>query len=100
MTLKSWRIDTGNDGPLVYADKRMALDVAIKTIVDNRLYRLPIIQEQENLVLGMVNIEDLFQFFFDNFIGEEELYEQAFCEIEMGTYHEDMTLCPTSYSIK
>jgi CBS domain-containing protein len=93
MTLKTWRMETNKDFPLVSADKHMTLDVAVKKIVENKLHRLPIVEEQDNLILGMVNIEDLFSFFFENFIGEEQLFDNQFSEVGIGT--KDIITIPT-----
>jgi hypothetical protein len=68
-------------------------------IAENKLHRLPIIEEDANLVLGMINIEDLFQFFFENYIGEEEIYQKPFSEITMGTYGYSIQTCLSTSSV-
>ena len=71
ITLKEWRFLTGKEGPLIYAACTINLRSAVQIIGKNRLHRLPIIDDKENRILGIINIGEVFTFFYDNFIGQE-----------------------------
>ncbi|OMJ91930.1 hypothetical protein SteCoe_5354 [Stentor coeruleus] len=96
-TLESWRQENSQNG-LHFVTPDDNLFIATKKLKENRLHRIPIIDQKENMVLGILSIEAVLRFFVDNYVSNSSLFDVSMQEFSIGTSGSIIT-APSNYSL-
>jgi CBS domain-containing protein len=96
-TLESWRQENSQNG-LHFVTPDDNLFIATKKLKENRLHRIPIIDQKENMVLGILSIEAVLRFFVDNYVSDSSLFDVSMQEFSIGTSGTIIT-APSNYSL-
>ena len=83
-TLESWSHEI-SQSELLYVKPDDNLLIATKTLRENRLHRIPIIDKKENMVLGILSIESVLRFFVENYVADSSLFDVSMDEFTLGT---------------
>jgi 5'-AMP-activated protein kinase, regulatory gamma subunit len=83
-TLEIWRQECLQT-ELLYVNPDDNLLIATKTLKQNRLHRIPIIDKKETMVLGILSIEAILRFFVENYIADSSLFDVSMAEFSIGT---------------
>jgi 5'-AMP-activated protein kinase regulatory gamma subunit len=82
-TLHQWRTNS-ESVVFVYVSADDDLLNATRTLKDNHLHRVPIIDASKNLALGILSMEAVLRFFVDNYVGDETLFQIPVSELPIG----------------
>lgn len=78
-----WALSSAHEFISVNADDD--LFNASQLLKTNKLHRVPIIDEKQNLVVGVMSMEAILSFFIENYVADSSLFDHPLASFEIGT---------------
>uniref|UniRef100_A0A7S3MRP5 CBS domain-containing protein n=1 Tax=Fabrea salina TaxID=342563 RepID=A0A7S3MRP5_9CILI len=83
-TLATWREET-NNSQLILVNSDDNLLSATQLLKNHRLHRIPILDQKQNLVIGILSMESVLKFFVENYVADSSLFDQFLRDFRLGT---------------